>query len=113
MDVEDKKHNEILKAVGDLSEKTDTILEAIGHFSDRMEARMSGVEKRLDRVEGDMVTKSYLDEKLFDLKGDLITLTRKEDAKLLRLVDILETRKVISSEDANAVLTMEPFPQNR
>lgn len=125
MEEQNEKHNEILGAVHE-------VLEAVGHFSDRMETRMSGVEsklsgvetrlsgvesrlgtveKRLDSVEGDMVTKSYLDEKLFDLKGDLITLTRKEDAKLIKLVDILESKNVISHDDAGKVLAMEPFPR--
>lgn len=132
MEEQDAKHNEILKAVSDLSgkfdglskktddlsvkfdglsEKTDEILEAIGHFSNETEKRFMGVEKRLDRVEGDMVTKSYLDEKLFYLKGDLITLTRKEDAKLAKLVDILENKNVITHDDAGNVLALEPFPR--
>jgi len=131
MDEENIKHNEILKAVGDLSEKTDTILEAIGHFSDKTEERFDavdkrfegvdkrfegvdkrfeGVEKRLDRIESNMVTKDYLDDKLSDLHGDLTVLIRKEDHKLAHLVNILETRKVISPQDANAIFALEPFP---
>ncbi len=141
MEEQDIKHNEILKAVGDLSgkfdglsEKTDEILEAIGHFSDKTEERFEGidrrfegidrrfegidrrfegVERRLDDIESNMVTKSYLDEKLSDLRGDLVVLTRKEDAKLARLVNILETRQVISPEDAGQVLALEPFPHTR
>lgn len=37
-----------------------------------------------------MVTKDYLDDKLADLKGDLVVLMRKEDAKLQALVDVLQ-----------------------
>ncbi|MBI2050650.1 MAG: hypothetical protein HYT31_02495 [Parcubacteria group bacterium] len=96
-----------------LAEKTDAILEAIGHFSDKTEARFLGVEKRLDHIESAMVTKDYLDEKLSDLNGDLTVLIRKEDHKLAHLVNILETRKVISPQDANAIFAMEPFPQMR
>lgn len=29
-----------------------------------------------------MVTKDYLDDKLADLRGDLVVLTKKEDAKV-------------------------------
>lgn len=109
-DALDRKTDEILGAVGE-------VLEAIGHFSDKTESRFEAIDHRFEaiekRLDTDMVTKSYLDEKLFDLKGDLTVLMRKEDAKLLRLVDILETRKVITPEDVNAVLAMEPFPQGR
>ena len=58
-----------------------------------------------------MVTKSYLDDKLADLRGDLVVLTRKEDTKLKTLVEVLQKKKVISNQDARRILTMEPFPQ--
>jgi len=58
-----------------------------------------------------MVTKDYLDEKLADLRGDLVVLTRKEDAKVRTLVEILRERKVLTDDDAKRILSMEPFPQ--
>ena len=36
-----------------------------------------------------------------------------EDKKLAALISILETRKVISAEDANMIMALEPFPQGR
>ncbi len=58
-----------------------------------------------------MVTKSYLDDKLADLKGDLTVLMRKEDTKLKALVEILAEKKVLNEEDKKRIFTMEPFPQ--
>lgn len=134
MEEQQKQHEEILKAVGELSkktdelsDKTDEILEAVGHFADKtekcfdaLESDMSDVKRdvagfksEMQTVKSSMVTKDYLDDKLSDLKGDLTVLMRKEDRKLIALVDILETRKVISQEDANKVLELEPFPQSR
>ena len=55
------------------------ILEAIQTFSSSVDQRFDRVDQRLDRVEATMVTKDYLDEKLADLRGDLVVLTRKED----------------------------------
>jgi predicted nuclease with TOPRIM domain len=119
MDAENTKHKEILDAVGsltkktdDLAEKTDEILQAVGHFSDKTEERFNGIEGRLDKVESNMVTRDYLDEKLADLKGDMYVTMRKGDKKLTHLINILESRKVISSKDANEVLSLEPFPQS-
>lgn len=94
------------QSIANLSEKTEEILEAIGHFSNK-------TDERFNEIESKMVTKDYLDEKLSDMKGDLTILMRKEDRKLLKLVNILETRKVISSEDANMIMMLEPFPQSR
>jgi len=115
------------------------VLEAVNNFStrvderfDRIEGRLDGVEGRLDRVDGRfdkvderfgslesdvahiknvMVTKEYLDDKLADLKGDLVLLTRKEDKKLKMLIQILEKRRLISPEEVKQIVAMEPFPE--
>lgn len=84
---------------------------------DAVDKRFTGVDERLDgmdqrfaKIEATMVTKDYLDEKLADLRGDLVVLTRKEDNKVRKLVDILKKRKVLSTKEADEILSMEPFP---
>ncbi|MEK9182922.1 MAG: hypothetical protein AAB849_00220 [Patescibacteria group bacterium] len=52
-----------------------------------------------------------VDDKLAHLKGDLVVLMRKEDKKVVALVEILREDKVIAPEKAETVLKMEPFPQ--
>lgn len=52
-----------------------------------------------------------MDNKLADLKGDLVVLMRKENLKLSELVSILRQRKSITGNDAAKILKMEPFPQ--
>lgn len=71
------------------------ILEAINAFSgetdkrfDGIDGRLDGIDGRLTKVEATMVTKDYLDDKLSDLRGDLVVLMRKEDMKVKKLVDI-------------------------
>ena len=46
-----------------------------------------------------LVTKDYLDDKLDNLRGELVVLTRKEDKKLISLVDTLYGKRVLSSTD--------------
>ena len=58
-----------------------------------------------------MVTKAYLDDKLADLRGDLVVLMRKEDTKLKTLVEILHERGVIGKAETERIFGMEPFPQ--
>ena len=65
-----------------------------------VEQRLSGVEQRLTTVETTMVTKDYLDEKLGDLRGDMVVLMRKEDRKLTALVEELVKYKVLPLESA-------------
>ena len=53
-----------------------------------------------------------LTDQLGDLKGDLVVLMHKEDRKLLARMELLQSRKVISPQDAKAILTLEPFPKS-
>ena len=61
---------------------TDTVTRMDTRVSS-MESRVDGMDRRLIRVEATMVTKSYLDDKLIDLKGDLVKFVREEDAKVI------------------------------
>ena len=91
---------------GDLESFKGEIIEAVSGYSQK-------VEGRLDKIEATMVTKDYLDEKLneklFDLRGDLVVLARKEDAKLKELVDILHKKRVLEPADVARIFSLEPF----
>lgn len=89
----------------------DDVLSAVNAASTETDKRLDKIENQLTKVESQMVTKDYLDDKLADLKGDLVVLTRKEDNKLKALVDILAEKKVLNDEDKKRIFTMEPFPQ--
>ena len=104
---------------------------------DQVDRRFEGVDKRLDNLENDvhdlkidvsslktdvnylkgevnhiknqMVTKDYLDEKLFDLKGELIELIRKQDNKFVTLVQILGNKKILTKKEVRHITALEPF----
>ena len=76
-----------------------------------IDERFNGIDGRLDRIESQMVTKDYLDDKLADLRGDLVVLMRKEDTKLKTLVEILLQRKLLSPKDVKRIVSLEPFPE--
>lgn len=88
---------------------TNEILDAINNFSTSIEGKISSMQTEIGWIKSNVVTKDFLDEKLADLRGDLVVLVRKEDTKLLKLIDILKGRRLISTEEATAVLSMEPF----
>lgn len=73
--------------------------------------RLDRLEGRTNKIEATMVTKDYLDEKLGDLRGDIIVLMRKEDTKLRTLIDIMRSKQMLTDEDVKKLFTMEPFPQ--
>jgi len=87
------------------------ILEAVNNFSTKMDSEIGDIKSEIGTIKATMVTKDYLDDKLSDLRGDLVVLMRKEDTKLRTLVDVLKKRNIISNEDAQQILAMEPFPQ--
>lgn len=94
------------------------ILSAVNTFANHVEERFDKIDQRFDRLEGrvgkieaSMVTKDYLDEKLADLRGDLVVMMRKEDTKLRSLVEILQEKKVLNEGDVKRLFTMEPFAQ--
>lgn len=118
-------NQDIIEVLHEFSNKVDARFESMDTRFDKMDGRMDKMDSRLDMVEGrldkidgrlntieaTMVTKDYLDEKLADLRGDLVVLTRKEDTKLKKLVDVLHHRNLISTEEKQDILSMEPFPQ--
>jgi hypothetical protein len=69
------------------------------------------LSREINRLEWKIVTKDYLDEKLHDLKGDLIVIMRKEDRKIDTVVDLLEKKKIFSPADTAKVLKTSIFPR--
>ena len=131
---------EILEAIHGLDQKiggldkrmfegTQEILEAISLMAetiqdvdvktDMLDGRLTRIDTRLTRVEADMVTvkstmvtKDYLDEKLGDLKGDMVAMVRKGDQKVNRLVGVLSGRKTISKTETKEILAIRPLVQS-
>jgi hypothetical protein len=60
-----------------------------------------------------MVTKAYLDDKNANLRGDIITVVRKGDTKTVALMRILRKKNILTDDDMNDLLAMEPFPDLR
>jgi len=90
-------------------ESKNEILEAINEFSSKVDERFDKVEGEISSIKASMVTKDYLDEKMADLRGDLVVLMRKEDTKVGKLIEILKRRKIITEIEEKEILSMEPF----
>jgi hypothetical protein len=92
------------------------ILEAIHTFAgsvdqrfDKIELEMGSMKQEMGSMKAQMVTKDYLDDKLADLRGDLMVIARKSDQKDSALVKNLAKNKVISKDEAGSILAMSPF----
>jgi hypothetical protein len=78
---------------------------------DKADVRMDGFEGRLNNIESQMVTKSYLDDKLADLEGGLVVKLRKEDEKVNRVIDLLKKHKVVPSAELEELDNLQIFPR--
>lgn len=104
-----KTETKIFKTIEKASKNTETkIIEAVGVMVEQ------NILPQFDSIRTEMskmVTKDYLDDKLVDLRGDLVILTRKEDTKLRELVSVLREKNILADPDVKRILPLEPFPQ--
>lgn len=116
--------NDILKVVQKQKDDTKDILKIVHFLRDNavtqteFRREVTGIKGDITGIKGDitlikatMVTKEYLDTKLADLKGEMVSLTRREDNKLKAFIKMIEGKKVISDSDSRKLLTMEPFAE--
>jgi len=61
-------------------------------------------------IKSQMVTKSYLDDKLADLRGDFTVRLRKEDAKVNRLVEIMDSKRLLDRDEVKELNGFQVFP---
>ena len=111
-----ENQNVTLQSVVDILQKQNNDHEELMSFlGDHMVTR-GEFKVEIDRLDGKInQTKldllDAMDEKLGDLKGDLVVLMRKEDRKLSMLVEVLREKELLSEQDVQRVLSMEPFPR--
>jgi len=101
--------NEILEAINEFSTHVDQQHESLKSEIGGIKSEIGDIKKEVGSIKALMVTKDYLDEKLADLRGDLVVLMRKEDTKVVKLIEILKRRKVITEIEEKEILSMEPF----
>ena len=107
----------VLKLAEENKGEIQSVLEIVNFIKDNAasQAGVDALAERVSGIENRMVTKEYfkeyLDDKSADLRGDLVVLTRKEDFKVRALVEVMAQKQMLSKEEANKILSMEPFPQ--
>lgn len=102
----DASEQNVLEAISGLADH----VEGIDTRLTRVESSLTQVDTRLVRVEATMVTKSYLDDKLGGLKGDMVSMVRKEDEKVNGLVSVLAKKSVLTPREAKEALSIRLFP---
>ncbi|MFA5129881.1 MAG: hypothetical protein WC477_03065 [Patescibacteria group bacterium] len=111
--MKDNDKQEILEAIHAFAEHVDRRFDGLENRVGHLETDVGSVKSRITSMESQMVTKDYLDNKLADLRSDLVVLTRKENTKLSVLVEELVVEKSLTRKSADRILAMEPFSQER
>lgn len=96
----------------DLKQIKDVFHEEFGQvWEHNLAPAFDEIEKRFVKIESQMVTKSYLDDKLADLSGNLVIRLRKEDDKVNRIIDILKRYKVVPLNELQELDEFQVFPK--
>jgi len=69
------------------------------------------LRSEMAKMRSEMVTKSYLDDKLADLEGGMVSNLRKEDNKVNKLLKLLETKSILSGEEVRSFDEYQLFPR--
>lgn len=64
------------------------------------------VDECFKQIESKMVTKEYLDDKLFEVRGEIVNLGRKQDRKVDIIVEELVKRNVFDASTATRILSV-------
>jgi hypothetical protein len=114
-----------------LSGQQQETLETINDFASHTEIEIAGLKSDVGNLKSDvsslkadvnhltsivntqMVTKDYLDEKMYKLRGDIVSMVRKEDDKVDALTSILSEKKVLSKTEARKIVLMGPITKTR
>lgn len=105
----ESQFTEALEAVHLLSEQMEQRFTQVDERFEQVDLRFQSLESKVTGVESQMVTKTYLDDKLADLRGDLTLLTRQEDQKLLSLVELLFGKRLMTKEERQHIMALQPF----
>ncbi len=75
-----------------------------------LDGKVDNLERKLNQTKLDLL--DAMDDKLANLKGDLVVLMRKEDKKVDHLIKLLQEKSVITEQDAVSMLDIRPFSQS-
>lgn len=80
-------------------------------IEDLLKEELAPLKGEIAEIKATMVTKSYLDDKMADLKSELIAQDRKLEKKTDTLVDTLVDRRVLKASDVDRLEQARVFPR--
>ena len=78
---------------------------------DAMNKEIAGIKEEITGIKAVMVTKSYLDDKMADLEGSVITRQKKEDKRFNLLVEFLQKKQILGETEIKMLRDFQIFPE--
>lgn len=116
----DQRFNQVDERFSQVDQQFKQVDEQFKELTEIIQGLASHLDREIQTVRSEMatkadlerfVTKDYFDEKLVDLRGDLVVMARKSNKKLEALVEELVAEKRLHTIAARKILLLEPFPQ--
>ena len=109
MYMENHDKEEILEAIGLLADHMQRLTEDVSG----LKQDVSGLKQDVTYLKSQMVTKDYLDRKIFELRGEFVYRFRKSEMRFEALVEEGVARKMYPREIADRILALDPEPGAR
>ena len=100
-------NSELIEFLDEKFLRLDEKFQVINNRFEQLEIKFDDLQKSVAQLP----TKSYLDDKLANLEGGLITKLRKEDEKLNRLTELLKQKKILTEGDVTELQNLQVFPK--
>lgn len=68
------------------------------------------INPQFEHIESQMVTKQHFDDKLADLRAELMGIDKKQEKRMNHLVGILEDHRTLTTKDVKSLDTFRAFP---
>ena len=113
--MESNDKQEILGAISELTETVNSFATNVqGQFEElevKMDKRFEKVESEIGIIKNSMVTKTFLEDKMLEYKGEIIAMVKGGDSKVNSVIETLEDKNVINKSESKRLISLSPFPQ--
>ncbi|MFH1172960.1 MAG: hypothetical protein V1692_00335, partial [bacterium] len=97
----------LMPVLGELRDDVDSLKSDVNG----LRSDVDGLKDEVGKIRNEMVTKSYLDDKLADLEGGLVSKLRKEDGKVDHLIGLLKNKSILSVQETEQLKEYQIFPR--
>lgn len=101
--------NDLAEMISDFATRVEGDIRDIKNIQAEQGKDIAVMKADIGGLRTGMVTKSYLDDKLFDKESDSGMALRKEDQKVDAVVVKLTEKNVINKQEATVITAMSPF----